>query len=232
MTACVCGHPGSPLPAVNDRELGNGWLIGELMPVGELHPDARITGCAATTFSGGSMRTSVLCAVLLATAMLAGCGRQAPPPVVQAPPPPPPSAWVKADSAAVADELIGEMLKRPWIAEFKERAGRAPKVALGVFSDRSKGDVDLALHRAELSRALSAGGQVQVVEEGADFLLKGAVGSNDGAAGDVPVKRYQIDLSLVDAKTGDVVTPSLSIEKQKDDRAVPAPAPAAPAAKP
>jgi hypothetical protein len=63
--------------------------------------------------------------------------------------------------------------------------------------------------------------------EGADFLLKGAVGSNDGTDGEIPVKRYQIDLTLVDAKTGDVATPSLSIEKQKDDRALPAtPAPA------
>jgi len=50
----------------------------------------------------------------------------------------------------------------------------------------------------------------------------------------VPVKRYQIDLTLVDAKTGDVATPSLSIEKQKDDRiaAPPAPTPPAPTPKP
>jgi hypothetical protein len=172
------------------------------------------------------MRTSVLCAALLFTVMFAGCGRQTPPPVVQVPPPPPPSAWVLSDSATVADELIGEMLKRPWVAEFKKLAGRTPKVALGAFSDRSNGDVDLDMHRAELRRALGVGGLVEVVQEGADFLLKGSVGSHDGEAGDVPVKRYQIDLSLVDAKSGDVVTPSLSIEKQKDDRAVPAPGPA------
>jgi hypothetical protein len=173
------------------------------------------------------MRPSVLCTVLLSVAILAGCGRRAEE-VVQAPPPPPASAWVQADSAAVADELVGEMLKRPWVAEFKERTGRVPKVALGGFSDRSRGDVDLAVHRGELARALAAGGIVQVLDttEGADFILKGAVGSNDGTAGDVPVKRYQIDLTLADARTGDVATPSLSIEKQKDDRVVPPPAPA------
>lgn len=175
------------------------------------------------------MRLSVLCTALLSVAILAGCSRRAEE-TVQAPPPPPPSAWVQADSAKVADELVGEMLKRPWVGEFKERTGRVPKVALGEFSDRSKGDVDLALHRSELARALAVGGVVQVLDmtEGADFLLKGAVGSNDGTAGDVPVKRYQIDLTLADAKTGDVATPSLSIEKQKDDRVV-APAPVAPA---
>ncbi|MBA3699200.1 MAG: hypothetical protein H0W78_10130 [Planctomycetes bacterium] len=174
------------------------------------------------------MRSSVFCTVLLSVAILAGCGRRAEE-TVQAPPPPPPSAWVQADSAKVADELLGEMVKRPWVGEFKERTGRVPKVALGAFSDRSKGDVDLALHRGELARALAAGGVVQVLDttEGADFLLKGAVGSNDGTDGEIPVKRYQIDLTLVDAKTGDVATPSLSIEKQKDDRALPAtPAPA------
>ena len=175
------------------------------------------------------MRLSVLCTALLSVAILAGCGRRAEE-TVQAPPPPPPSAWVQADSAKVADELVGEMLKRSWVGDFKERSGRVPKIALGEFSDRSKGDVDLALHRSELARALAVGGVVQVLDtvEGADFLLKGAVGSNDGTDGDVPVKRYQIDLTLADAKTGDVATPSLSIEKQKDDRvaAPPAPAPA------
>jgi hypothetical protein len=178
------------------------------------------------------MRPSVLCTALLSVAILTGCSRRAEE-TLQAPPPPPPSAWVQADSAKVADELIGEMLKRPWVGEFKERTGRVPKVALGEFSDRSKGDVDLVVHRSELARALAAGGIVQVLDttEGADFILKGAVGENDGSDGDVPVKRYQIDLTLVDAKTGDVATPSLSIEKQKDDR-VPAPAATQPAPAP
>jgi len=174
------------------------------------------------------MRPFFLCTTLLSVAILAGCGRRVEE-TVQAPPPPPLSAWVQADSSTVADELVGEMLKRPWVGEFKERTGRVPKVALGGFSDRSKGEVDLALHRSELARALAVGGVVQVLDntDGADFLLKGSVGANDGVAGDVPVKRYQIDLTLIDAKTGDVATPSLSIEKQKDDRAVvPAPAPA------
>lgn len=173
------------------------------------------------------MRPTVFCTALLSVVLVSGCGRR-PEPVVQAPPPPPPSAWIQHDSAAVADELVGEMLRRPWVGEFKERTGRVPKVALGEFSDRAKGDVDLAVHRAELARALSAGGIVQVLDApaGADFVLRGAVGAHDGAVGDLPVKRYQIDLTLVDATTGDVVTPTLSIEKQKDDRAV-VPAPSA-----
>ena len=174
------------------------------------------------------MRHSVFCTALLSLAILAGCSRRVEETTVQAPPPPPPSAWVLADSAKVADELVGEMLKRPWVGEFKERTGRVPKVALGIFSDRSKGDIDLAVHRQELTRALAAGGVVQVLDqvEGADFILKGSIGANDGVDGDLPVKRYQIDLTLTDAKTGDVATPSLSIERQKDDRVVPAaPAP-------
>lgn len=188
---------------------------------------ARTPQDAATLpFPGGFMRQSVLCAALLSLTILAGCSRRVEETTVQAPPPPPPSAWVMTDSAKVADELVGEMLKRPWVAEFKERAGRAPKVAIGVFSDRSRGDVDLAIHRQELARALGIGGTIQVLDtiEGADFILKGSVGANDGVDGELPVKRYQIDLILIDAKTGDVVTPSLSIEKQKDDRVAPAPA--------
>jgi hypothetical protein len=169
------------------------------------------------------MRPTVLCTALLSVLLLSGCGRRQEPAVQAPPPPPPPSAWVQRDSAAVADELVGEMLRRPWVGEFKERTGRVPKVVLGEFSDRAKGEVDLALHRGELARALAAGGIVQVLDTpaGADFVLRGAVGAHDGAVGDLPVKRYQIDLTLVDATTGDVVTPTLSIEKQKDDRVAP-----------
>ena len=187
----------------------------------------------ASPFLGGYMRSIMLGFFLWSVVVLAGCGRRVDEPAT-VPVPPPPSAWVMADSVGVANELVGEMLKRPWVGEFKQRTGLVPKVALGAFSDRSQGDVDLTMHRQALAHALAAGGVVQVLDviAGADFILKGSVGSNDSADGDVPVKRYQIDLNLTDAKTGDVVTPSLSIEKQKDDRAVApvtVPAPSAPA---
>ena len=55
------------------------------------------------------MRPTVLCTALLSVVLLSGCGRRQEP-VVQAPPPPPPSAWIQSDSAAVADELVGELL--------------------------------------------------------------------------------------------------------------------------
>lgn len=172
------------------------------------------------------MRLSfLLCVVVL----LVGCGRTPPPVVEQAPPPPPPSAWLEADSKAVADELMGELLKRPWVGTWRERLTRQPKVAVGELTDRSHGAVDIAALSAQLARALGAGGQVAVVDKAAaDLLLGGAVGAEDGQDNGEPVKRYQIDLKLVEAKGGDSVA-ALSIERKKDDKIVaPAPAPAVP----
>jgi hypothetical protein len=167
------------------------------------------------------MRLTLLCFVLLTVISIVGCTRQKEE-VQNTPPPPPLSAWAASDSVAVADELVPILLKRSWIADFKQRTGQLPKVALGPISDRSQGSIDLEVYRGELRRVLAAGGIVQVVDarDAADFLLKGSLGANDGNEGDVPVRRYQIDLVIVERISGDVATPSLSIEKQKDDRVV------------
>ena len=169
-----------------------------------------------------------LCVVVL----LVACTRT-PPPVEQVPPPPPPSAWVEADGKTVADELMSELLKRPWVGIWRERLTRQPKVAIGELADRSHGAVDMAALSTQLARALAAGGQVAVVDKAAaDLLLTGTVGAEDGQDNGEPVKRYQIDLKLAEAKNGDTIT-SLSIERKKDDKVVvPAPTPApAPVAK-
>jgi hypothetical protein len=160
--------------------------------------------------------------LLCSVALLAACGRTPPPVVEQAPPPPPPSAWLEPDSKAVADELMTELLKRPWVATWRERLNRQPKVAVGELADRSHGAVDLTALAAQLTRALGAGGQVAVADKAAaDLLLTGSVGAEDGVDNGEPVKRYQIDLKLVEAKSGDSVT-TLSIERKKDDKVVPA----------
>jgi len=167
------------------------------------------------------MRLTLLCPVLLTVMMNVGCSRHSDE-ALNTSPPPPLSAWVASDSVAVADELVPILLKRSWVADFKQRTGQLPKVALGPISDRSQGSIDLEVYRGELRRVLAAGEVVQVVDarDAADFLLKGSVGANDGTEGDVPVRRYQIDLVMVERASGDVATPSLSIEKQKDDRVV------------
>jgi hypothetical protein len=170
------------------------------------------------------MRRALLTCFCVSGLMIAGCSRQ-PEPVV-APPPPPPSAWVMADSASVADELVPLLLKRSWVSDFKQRTGNAPKIALGQISDRSQGAIDGEVYASQLRRALGADSTVLLVDtrEAADFLLKGSVGANDGNDGDLPVRRYQIDLTVIERASGDIATPTVSIEKQKDDRALMMPA--------
>jgi Peptidoglycan-synthase activator LpoB len=171
------------------------------------------------------MRLILLSFMLLSVLMSVGCSRGSADKDANVTPPPPPSSWFADDSVAVANELVPMLLKRSWVADFKQRTGQQPKVALGPITDRSQGAIDLEVYRGELRRVLTEGGMVQVVDarDAADFLLKGSVGANDGVERDVPVRRYQIDLVIVERGSGDVATPSISIEKQKDDRAIVAP---------
>lgn len=177
---------------------------------------------------------AVFCAALTILALVAGCAGRGPQPApaAPAPPPPPPSAWTDADSRQVADELIGEALKRPWISEFRDRTGQAPLVRIGAITERSQGAVDVAGLAGHLARALDASGRVHTVDaaskQAPDFVLQGTVGEQDGQDNGEPVKFYQIDLKLIDAKSGDAVCP-LPIEKRKDDKVV---EPAKPAAQP
>jgi hypothetical protein len=168
---------------------------------------------------------AVCCAALLVA--LTGCSSDRTP-VSAPPPPPPPSAWTAVDSQEVAKELIGDALKRPWVSQFRDRTSHAPGVSIGEIADRSHGQVDIAGFAAELAHVLAASERVHLVVDGkADFIIKGAVGAEDGVSQGEPVKLYQIDLKLVDGGSGDAICP-LPIERTKSDKVVPG-AEAAPA---
>jgi hypothetical protein len=138
----------------------------------------------------------------------------------------------------VADELIGEILKRPWVSGFRDGNGRAPVVRVGTITDRTtdadktNGTVDIVVLTAELDRALSASGAVTVpVADGGtppDFRVNGSVCAADGIDNGHPVRRYSVDLMVVDGKSGEPVCP-VSIERAKDDSVSTAPPPVPPA---
>ncbi|MBA3708745.1 MAG: hypothetical protein H0W83_08010 [Planctomycetes bacterium] len=139
-----------------------------------------------------------------------GCGeRPAPPP----PPPPakPTSSWTDADSAAVAKELMGDATRHPWIAEYRNRLNRLPRVVMGEIVDKSGDHVDVSGFAAELERCLASSLQVGVVRnaDAADVVLDGTINRENGKQ----ASYFQIDLRLEPQDHGDTAWHG-SIERQ------------------
>jgi len=178
------------------------------------------------------MRFPAVCCTALLVA-LTGCSDRTPAPPPP-PPPPPPSAWTPVESRQAADDLIGDALKRPWVNEFHDRTSHLPGVRVGDIADRSQGQVDVSGLSSQLARALAASGRVTLVQGSgkADFIIQGSVSAEDGQSQGEPVKRYEIDLKLVDCISGDAICP-LPLEVTKSDKVPTAnEAPPAPAVHP
>ncbi|MBA3937033.1 MAG: hypothetical protein H0X38_06200 [Planctomycetes bacterium] len=153
------------------------------------------------------------CLPLLASVVLAGC--QTRHGEAEAPAPTP-KVWTATDDHAVAQELIDEALKRPWVGGFTGRTGKAPRVALGVIDDRSGGEVDVAVLKAGLAQALAGAHTVQLAEPGTavDYTLGGAVGAQHKAEGGADILYLQFDISFHDTVSAETVAP-VGLEKRR-----------------
>ncbi|MBA2482162.1 MAG: hypothetical protein H0V44_15990 [Planctomycetes bacterium] len=141
-----------------------------------------------------------------------GCGeRPAPPP--PAPPAKPMSSWTESDSQAAAKELITDATRNPWVAEYRTRMNRMPRVAVGEIVDRSGDNVDVTAFTTDLEHALSSSLQVGVVRSptDADLILTGAVSRESGKN----ASYFQVDLRLSATDGGDTVW-QRGIERQID----------------
>lgn len=163
------------------------------------------------------MRIAQTSLVLLAAALLAaGCRRGGEPPVAAAPPPPPPpTAWQADDQAAAADALATEIVRRPWVNEFRDRTARVPVLRIGMINDRSDREVDIPQFTRELTRALGTHTGLRVAAadgSGADYTLTGTIGFSEAEQG--AVRYYQFDFRIQDAK-GEAVGAPYALERAK-----------------
>ena len=135
--------------------------------------------------------------------------------------------WNDADSRLVADEMIKDCLKRPFMERFKNDNNRIPTVIVGSIKNRSHEHINVQTFVKDLERALINSGQVQFVaskgergqireerldmaehasedtmkgpgeEVGADFMLIGAINTIRDEAGGKAVMYYQVNLELI-----------------------------------
>ncbi|NQZ92907.1 MAG: penicillin-binding protein activator LpoB [Moritella sp.] len=136
-------------------------------------------------------------------------------------------AWNDTDSQMVAQEMISDVLARPWYNNFTAKTGKAPAVIIGTVRNLSHEHINTKTFVNEMERELINSGRVEFVassderneireeridqdlnstestrnaagqEQGADFILKGQINTIIDTADSEQVRYYQVDLSLI-----------------------------------
>ncbi|MFT5657760.1 MAG: hypothetical protein ACI9KN_001034 [Gammaproteobacteria bacterium] len=135
--------------------------------------------------------------------------------------------WNDTDSRLVSEEMIRDVLGRPWIDRFISEKGNRPAVIVGEVRNLSHEHINVATFINDIERELINSGGVDFVasktergeireerkdqelnasaetakamgqEFGADFMLKGSINSILDSEGSEQVRFYQIDLNLI-----------------------------------
>jgi len=136
-------------------------------------------------------------------------------------------AWNDTDSQMVAQEMISDVLARPWYNNFTAQTGKSPAVIIGAVRNLSHEHINTKTFVNEMERELINSGRVEFVassderneireeridqdlnatestrnaagqEQGADFILKGQINTIIDTADSDQVRYYQVDLSLI-----------------------------------
>ena len=135
--------------------------------------------------------------------------------------------WNDTDSRLVSEEMIRDVLSRPWIGDFRQTEGAKPTVIVGEVRNLSHEHINVNTFVNDLARELINSGQVNFVasriereeireerqdqarhateesrkamgrELGADFMLQGSINTILDVEGRRQVRYYQVDLDLI-----------------------------------
>jgi uncharacterized protein (TIGR02722 family) len=135
--------------------------------------------------------------------------------------------WNDTDSRLVSEEMIADMLSRPWIEQHRSTLGNRPAVIVGNVRNLSHEHINVQTFVKDIERALINSGRAdfvasrdergQVREEradqdvharedtrnpmgrelGADYMLSGSINTIIDAEGRQQVIYYQVDLELI-----------------------------------
>jgi len=134
--------------------------------------------------------------------------------------------WNDTDSRLVSEEMIRDVLSRPWIDEHQRKSGKAPAVIVGEVRNKSHEHINVTTFVSDMERDLINSGRVEFVasksergeirderkdqdvnaaeatrkemgqERGADFMLQGTISTIIDTEGKKQVRFYQVDLTL------------------------------------
>jgi uncharacterized protein (TIGR02722 family) len=136
-------------------------------------------------------------------------------------------AWNDTDSRLVSEEMINDMLSRPWRQEYTNRYRKQPAVIVGTIRNLSHEHINVNTFVNDIERAMINSGKVTFVassqereeirderkdqdlharedtrkamgqELGADFMLKGSINTIIDMEGTTQLRYYQVDLNLI-----------------------------------
>jgi len=143
--------------------------------------------------------------------------------------------WNDTDSRLVAEEMVRDVMGRPWLNDFRSSEGRKPVLIVGRIRNLSSEHIDTSPFVKDIERELINSGQVTFVasdseregvrdermdqqveasdesikrlgeETGADFMLIGAITSQVDAVEGQQAVLYQVDMELINIETNEKV---------------------------
>lgn len=143
--------------------------------------------------------------------------------------------WNDTDSRLVSEEMVRDLMNRPWLNNFRSAEGRAPVLIVGTIRNRSSEHIDTNTFIKDIERELVNSGMVRFVatpeqreqireerldqqtqaaretikrlgeETGADFMLQGNISSTTDAIEGKRVVAYQVNLELISIESNEKV---------------------------
>lgn len=141
--------------------------------------------------------------------------------------------WNDTDSRLVSEQMIQDMLSRPWFHEFRAAKNKKPTIIAGYVKNRSSEHIETTTFIKDMERALINSGKATVVansgernqiraerldqqssasfetikrlgqETGADFILIGLIVTQNDALKNKSTVVYQVDLELINIETNE-----------------------------
>lgn len=143
--------------------------------------------------------------------------------------------WNDTDARLVAEEMIDDVLARPWLNRFSADQGRPPVVVVGDVRNLSSEHIDTTPFIRDIERELINSGMVRFVageqarqqiraermdqqtqareetvarlgaETGADFMLRGTISSTVDAIEGMRAIAYAVNMELIHIESNEIV---------------------------
>jgi uncharacterized protein (TIGR02722 family) len=139
--------------------------------------------------------------------------------------------WNDTDSKLVAEAMMKEMARQPWLENFSSQYNRAPTVIVGTILNKSHEHINVGTFVTDLEREMTSSQKILFVasksdreeirqerqeqavharedtqkrpgqELGADFMMKGTISTIVDESDGVKGIYYQVDLDLINLET-------------------------------
>jgi uncharacterized protein (TIGR02722 family) len=143
--------------------------------------------------------------------------------------------WNDSDARFVAEQMVTDLLNRPWLPRYVEMNNRNPVVTVGNIRNKTSEHIDSGMFVKNIERELINSGNVkfvaasderkQLIEEryhqqshasedtakslaqetGADFMLIGTMTSSIDSSGGKSTRFYQVDMELINIENNEKV---------------------------